>query len=55
MTFLTATDGGLFMGLCSGISFYITIIWEILSAVKIAINRQENQRNYLEKIVFIIS
>jgi hypothetical protein len=54
MTLLTATDGGLMMGLFLGIIFCIITIWGIVSAVRIAINPQENQsrRNYVIGSVF---
>ena len=49
MTILTATNGGLMMGLLLGIFFCIIIIWGIFNAVKIAIHPRENQirRNYI--------
>jgi len=43
MTILTATNGGLMMGLLLGIFFCIIIIWGIFNAVKIAIHPRENQ------------
>ena len=54
MTLLTATDGGLMMGLFLGIVFCIVVIWGTVSAIKIAINPQEhqNRRNYIIGSIF---
>jgi hypothetical protein len=54
MTLLTATDGGLMMGLFLGIVFCIVVIWGTVSAIKFAINPQENQsrRNYIIGSIF---
>ena len=49
MILLTATDGGLMMGLFLGVFFCIIIIWLAVHSVKIAIRPKENQsrRNYI--------
>ncbi|MBK9487027.1 MAG: hypothetical protein IPO01_18150 [Chitinophagaceae bacterium] len=54
MTLLTATDGGLMMGLFLGIVSCIGVIWVTLSAIKIAIKPQENQsrRNHIIGSIF---
>ena len=46
MTLLTATDGGLMMGLFLGIIFCTIVIWAIVNAIKTAINPQKDQNRY---------
>lgn len=54
MKLLTATDGGIMMGLFLGIIFCLCVIWAIVSAIKIAIHPQENQnrRSYVIGVFF---